>query len=73
MGLRTAGAVPEAVLPPLNGAITLLTLTAMAALGLGVDPRALVRAGPRVAAVAVLSLLLVALMAVAVIALALPG
>ena len=40
----------------------------MAALGLMVDPRAVARAGPRVAAVAALSALLIGLLALAVIA-----
>jgi len=45
-----------------------LTLIAMAALGLMVDPRAVVRAGPRVAAVAALSALLIGVLALGVIA-----
>ena len=40
----------------------------MAALGLMVDPRAVVRAGPRVAPLAALSALLIGLLALAVIA-----
>ena len=39
-------------LPPLQAGVTAMTLIAMAGLGLMVDPRAVVRAGPRVAAVA---------------------
>jgi uncharacterized membrane protein YadS len=41
-----------------------MTVTAMAALGLGVDPRALFRAGPRVAAAASLSIVALAATAI---------
>lgn len=69
MGVRSLGWLPEAILPPLQVSVSALTLIAMAALGLMVDPRAVVRAGPRVAAVAALSALLIGLLALAVIAL----
>ena len=69
MGLRSAGLIPEVVLPPLQAGVTAMTLIAMAGLGLMVDPRAVVRAGPRVAAVAALSALLIGLLALGVIAL----
>jgi uncharacterized integral membrane protein (TIGR00698 family) len=68
MTVRSLGWLPEAVLPPLQVSVSALTLIAMAALGLMVDPRAVVRAGPRVAAVAALSALLIGLLALAVIA-----
>jgi uncharacterized integral membrane protein (TIGR00698 family) len=68
MAGRSLGWLPEAVLPPLQVSVSALTLIAMAALGLMVDPRAVVRAGPRVAAVAALSALLIGLLALAVIA-----
>ena len=73
MGLRSAGLIPEVVLPPLQAGVTSMTLIAMAALGLMVDPRAVVRAGPRVAAVAALSALLIGGLALATIVLILPG
>lgn len=68
MTARSLGWLPEAILPPLQVSVSALTLIAMAALGLMVDPRAVVRAGPRVAAVAALSALLIGLLALAVIA-----
>ena len=73
MGLRSAGAIPEVVLPPLQAGVTAMTLAAMAGLGLMVDPRAVVRAGPRVAAVAALSALLIGALALATIVLILPA
>ena len=69
MAARSLGWLPEAVLPPLQVSVSALTLIAMAALGLMVDPRAVLRAGPRVAAVAALSALLIGLLALGVIAL----
>ena len=69
MAVRSLGWLPEAILPPLQVSVSALTLIAMAALGLMVDPRAVVRAGPRVAAVAALSALLIGLLALGVIAL----
>lgn len=68
MAARSLGWLPEVVLPPLQASVSALTLIAMAALGLMVDPRAVVRAGPRVAAVAALSALLIGALALAVIA-----
>lgn len=56
-GLRSAGLVPEAVLAPAAVVANFLTVLAMAALGLGVDVRSVARAGGRVTAAAVLSLL----------------
>jgi uncharacterized integral membrane protein (TIGR00698 family) len=57
-GLRSAGLVPQAILAPAAVVADLLTVLAMAALGLGVDVRSVARAGARVTAAAVLSLLL---------------
>jgi uncharacterized integral membrane protein (TIGR00698 family) len=57
-GLRSAGLVPQAVLAPAAVAADLLTVLALVALGLGVDLRSVARAGGRVTATAVLSLLL---------------
>jgi len=56
MGLRSFGLIPHAALAPANEAATLLTVVSMAALGLGVDIRAVANAGGRVTAAVVLSL-----------------
>ncbi len=48
--VRSSGTVPEAVLPPVALVANLLTVLAMAALGLGVDVRTVARAGVRVTA-----------------------
>lgn len=65
--LRTLGAVPDAVVPVLAATAGLLTLLSMAALGLGVDLRSILRAGGRVALTASLSLALLALASLALI------
>lgn len=65
--LRTVGAVPDAAVPVLAAAAGLLTLLSMAALGLGVDLRSILRAGGRVALTASLSLALLALASLALI------
>lgn len=57
IGLRTTGAVPHAVLAPAATLANLLTVVAMAALGLCVDIRVVAKAGLRVTSVVVLSLL----------------
>lgn len=57
LALRSLGAIPQALLGPAHETAGFLTLMSMAALGLGVDARAVLRAGPRVAAAVVLSLL----------------
>lgn len=69
MGLRSMGVIPEVVLVPLDHAVTVMTVVAMAGLGLMVDPRSVARAGPRVAAVAAISALMIGGFAVAAIAL----
>lgn len=46
--LRSVGAMPEAWVAPTRGASTWLTVAAMAALGLGVDLKAISKVGPRV-------------------------
>ena len=56
IGLRSLGLIPQAALPWLASASGLLTVIAMAALGLQTDIRAVARAGGRVAAAVVLSL-----------------
>jgi len=57
MGLRSIGAIPDAWLSPLGQITKFLTILSMAALGLGVDIRALTRSGGRVAAATTGSLL----------------
>ena len=56
--LNSLGLVPGAVLGPLRLAAGVLTAVAMAALGLGVDVRALGRVGARVGAAVAVSLLI---------------
>jgi uncharacterized integral membrane protein (TIGR00698 family) len=56
--LNSLGLLPGAVLGPLRVAAGVLTAVAMAALGLGVDVRALGRVGPRVGAAVAISLLI---------------
>jgi uncharacterized integral membrane protein (TIGR00698 family) len=57
MALRSLGLVPQAVLSPIAWLANGLTVLAMAALGLGVDVRVVARAGGRVTAAVILSLL----------------
>lgn len=66
MGLRSAGLVPAPLLPWLAAAASLLTVVAMAALGLGVDLRTVTRAGGRVTATVFVSLGLLTAIGVAV-------
>ena len=56
MTLRSVGALPAAVLEPAHAASEWLTSMSMAALGLGVDARAVVRAGGKVTTTVVVSL-----------------
>jgi uncharacterized membrane protein YadS len=56
MALRSAGGIPAFMLAPTQALTTLLTIVSMAALGLGVDVRAVARSGLRVTAAAGLSL-----------------
>ena len=55
-GARSLGVIPEVVLQPVAKVATLLTIISMAALGLGVDVRAVAVAGARVTLVVTLSL-----------------
>ena len=57
LAARSAGLLPQAALRPTEAVAGVLTVVSMAALGLGVDVRALARAGLRVSAVVTLSLL----------------
>ena len=61
---RLPGVLPQATIHAAGQISTWLTIAAMAALGLGTDVRALLRAGPRVIAAASLSLLLLGLLAI---------
>lgn len=65
--LRSAGALPNSVALPVRDVSRWLTVVAMAALGLGVDVRAVGRAGMRVSLVVVLSLALLLVSSVALI------
>jgi uncharacterized integral membrane protein (TIGR00698 family) len=53
---RSLGLVPSALLAPIGRFATLLTVVSMAALGLGVDVRAVARSGGRVTSAVLLSL-----------------
>jgi uncharacterized integral membrane protein (TIGR00698 family) len=55
--LRAVGAIPTVALAPISTVAGILTVLSMAALGLGVDVRMVARAGARVTATVVLSLL----------------
>jgi uncharacterized integral membrane protein (TIGR00698 family) len=57
MAARSMDLIPAAVLPALAQTATVLTVLAMAALGLSTDASAVARSGVRIAAVVVLSLL----------------
>ncbi len=54
---RSLGLVPTTTIAPINRVATLLTVISMAALGLGVDVRTVAKAGGRVTAAVILSLL----------------
>ncbi|HZV65606.1 MAG TPA: putative sulfate exporter family transporter [Telluria sp.] len=57
LAMRSLGAIPQAAMAPTHATANFLTIMSMAALGLGVDARAVMHAGGQVAAVVVLSLL----------------
>lgn len=65
--LRSLGMVPHAMLQPASWTASLLTVVSMAALGLGTDLRVAARAGGRVTAVVVLSLLALGLLSLGLI------
>lgn len=65
---RSAGLIPDAALPEIGRIATFLTVLAMAGLGLGTDVRALARAGGRVTAAVVLSLVGLAAVSLALLA-----
>ncbi len=56
-GLRSAGFIPAPALGPIGWTANLLTIVSMAALGLGVEVRAVAQSGPRVTAAVIGSLL----------------
>ena len=60
LALRSFGAIPEVALKPAQAVANGLTIMSMAALGLGVDVRSVLRAGKQVTSVVVLSLLVLA-------------
>lgn len=67
IGLRSFDLIPQAALAPMAAASGLLTVVAMAALGLQTDIRAVARAGGRVVAAVILSLSALVLLALALI------
>jgi Predicted membrane protein len=67
--LRSVGLIPAPVAAPVREISRLLTVVAMAALGLGVDLRSVARAGSRVSLTVVTSLAALLLMSIAMIAL----
>ena len=68
-GLRGLGMIPDAWLGPIGVAADALTILAMAALGLGVDVRAVAAAGLRVSAVVTVSLVMLGGLALGLVAL----
>jgi uncharacterized integral membrane protein (TIGR00698 family) len=70
--LRSVQAVPESALPAISDATTILTVLAMAALGLSVELRGLARGGPRVAAASALTMILIGVLALLLVK-AIPG
>jgi uncharacterized integral membrane protein (TIGR00698 family) len=67
--LRSTGIIPSAVAAPVREISRLLTIVAMAALGLGVDLRSVARAGARVSLTVLTSLVALLLMSIGMIAL----
>jgi uncharacterized integral membrane protein (TIGR00698 family) len=67
LAARSAGLIPATFVAATEDVATSLTIMSMAALGLGVNARALLQIGPRVAAVVVLSLAALAVISLALI------
>jgi len=65
--MRSAGFIPAPALGPISWVANLLTIVAMAALGLGVEVRAVAQSGPRVIAAVVVSLLFLGVVSLALI------
>jgi len=66
-GVRAALPLPPRLIVQAGSAASALTVVSMAALGLGVDVRALLRAGPRVSLVVVLSLVVLGVLALSLV------
>lgn len=66
-GIRSVGLIPEVLLGPIARLAGVLTIVAMAALGLGVDVRMVARSGPRVTAAVCGSLLVLSVVSVGLI------
>ena len=64
---RSLGLLPAPLLPVLAATASMLTILSMAALGLGVDVRAIARVGPRAILTVILSLLALLLLSLALI------
>ena len=62
LAIRSAGFIPQSVLPAITAFAAFLTTIAMAALGLGVDVRAVARTGARVTLAVIASLIVLGLM-----------
>ncbi|MBI1204917.1 MAG: putative sulfate exporter family transporter [Rhodopseudomonas sp.] len=62
LAARSLGLIPLAILPGITHTAAVLTTLAMAALGLGVDIRAVARTGPRVTLAVIVSLIILAIM-----------
>ena len=67
IALRSTGSIPPTILPWAGHLAEMLTIVSMAALGLGVDVRVVARAGGRVTAAVVMSLLVLAAISLALI------
>ncbi len=67
MAARSANLIPSELLQPASQTANLLTVISMAALGLGVDVRTVAKAGPRVTAAVVLSIVALAAISLALI------
>ncbi len=67
IAVRSCNMIPATALPPIAQAASLLTVISMAALGLGTDMRVVAKAGGRVTAAVVLSLLVVGLISLGLI------
>ena len=67
VALRSINAFPAAALPPIASLASLLTVVSMAALGLGVDIRAVAKAGPRVVFTVTASLIVLGIISYALI------
>jgi len=65
--MRSTGLIPDSLLGPIAWVGNLLTIIAMAALGLGVEVRAVAQSGPRVIAAVVVSLLFLGMVSLALI------